>query len=482
VGAAGLVGDHPHIDLLSAIGPDDLRWSLALHALAGRRTNDPSLCCDRVVATERGFVPLDSETLPERGAHSFLTPNVFLASAHAIDLILPRLGTPVASRPEHVPIAAIVHPPNRRPEVLALESRIAEATKMTVAIALEFVELQRLFGSNGNAWPAGFDYNDLPPAEKNIQKRVAIRSKRANPENAPWHDLPAARLRLLRHRRDGLAWTILDWQDAIAEALEALPAVSHLLDNPTTFIADRWTARLRGLLRELHKRLASSWESRLLPPIDDAKLYNDLAALLERFDPFRDDLERLPPLSGRDGESALGQWAPRDMGPASGATPLDAGTIDRLAVRTAAEMVKALGDAKGTGAAQISVVLWEGAPHTERNVRLARTRSAYLEAHGNVAAALDLLKNAGNPVSRSTFYNHLDALDAEIPRWREAFQLSNPTGNLDGMRNVGSRGKTGATLGSLTVQVGWTLGLCASLTRAAMVRPPRRTEAWNATE
>lgn len=94
------------------------------------------------------------------------------------------------------------------------------------------------------------------------------------------------------------------------------------------------------------------------------------------------------------------------------------------------------------GPSRTEVVLWEGAEHNERNVRLARTRSAYLEAHGDVPAALNALKDSGNPVARSTFYNHLAALDVAIPRWRESVQLSNPTGNLDGMRNVGTRGKS----------------------------------------
>ncbi len=67
--------------------------------------------------------------------------------------------------------------------------------------------------------------------------------------------------------------------------------------------------------------------------------------------------------------------------------------------------------------ARNEVVLWEGAAHTERNIRLARTRSAYLEAHGDVLAAMDALKDSGNPVARSTFYNHLDAIDAANPRW-----------------------------------------------------------------
>lgn len=94
------------------------------------------------------------------------------------------------------------------------------------------------------------------------------------------------------------------------------------------------------------------------------------------------------------------------------------------------------------GPARTAIVLWEGADLTDRNIRLARTRTAYLEAHGDVTAAIEALKQAGSPVARSTFYNHLDALDVAIPRWRESVQLSNPTGNLDGMRNVGTRGKS----------------------------------------
>jgi len=91
---------------------------------------------------------------------------------------------------------------------------------------------------------------------------------------------------------------------------------------------------------------------------------------------------------------------------------------------------------------QTQVVLWEGAEHNVRNVRLARTRTAYLEAHGNVPAALKALNEDGIKMSRSTFYNHLEALDEAIPRWRATVQLSNSTGNLEGMRSVGTRRKS----------------------------------------
>lgn len=124
------------------------------------------------------------------------------------------------------------------------------------------------------------------------------------------------------------------------------------------------------------------------------------------------------------------------------AAAVDPHAIDRAAERAAEKMAHALGGNGNAATKATEVVLWEGAEHNERNVRLARTRSAYLEAHGDVPAAMRALKDSGNPVARSTFYNHLDALDVAIPRWRESVQLSNPTGNLDGMRKVGTRGKS----------------------------------------
>jgi HAMP domain-containing protein len=94
------------------------------------------------------------------------------------------------------------------------------------------------------------------------------------------------------------------------------------------------------------------------------------------------------------------------------------------------------------GPARTEVVLWEGAEHNERNVRLARTRSAYLEAHGNVAEALAALKADGNEIARRTFYNHLDALDTAIPHWRDSVQLCNQPAQMHGTRIVGTRGKS----------------------------------------
>ena len=74
----------------------------------------------------------------------------------------------------------------------------------------------------------------------------------------------------------------------------------------------------------------------------------------------------------------------------------------------------------------VTVVLWEGAEHSQRNVRLARTRTAYLEAHGNVRAAREALKQDGHPIGQSTFYEHLKTLDVECPGWRDSGQRGNP--------------------------------------------------------
>jgi hypothetical protein len=65
-----------------------------------------------------------------------------------------------------------------------------------------------------------------------------------------------------------------------------------------------------------------------------------------------------------------------------------------------------------------TITLWEGAENTPVNIRRARTRSAFLEAHGDVQEARKALEREGNPVPQSTFYKHLSDLDAQTPQWR----------------------------------------------------------------
>lgn len=85
---------------------------------------------------------------------------------------------------------------------------------------------------------------------------------------------------------------------------------------------------------------------------------------------------------------------------------------------------------------QTQVILWEGAEPTKRNITLARSRTAYLEAHGNVAAALETLKQDGHEIGQSTLYDHLNVLDKVNPRWRESVLLSNRPGNLENGVNL----------------------------------------------
>lgn len=207
-----------------------------------------------------------------------------------------------------------------------------------------------------------------------------------------------------------------DWCDAIATAKETAksPAVAAIMDAGEARPAHRWTTQtiidLDNLAGTLH-------------PVG-----------IGGFDGLGFIQHGLPPLPMDFPARADAVWKRiaelRSIPVSAVPPPPNSPPIDSALL------------ASPPGPARTEVVLWEGAALTEHNIRLARTRSAYLEAHGNVPAALAALEATENKVSRSTFYNHLDALDKEIPRWRESVQLSNPTGYLDGMRKVGTRGKS----------------------------------------
>ncbi len=121
------------------------------------------------------------------------------------------------------------------------------------------------------------------------------------------------------------------------------------------------------------------------------------------------------------------------------------------ACRLLAELIDPVALRSPAGGAEVrtetQVILWEGAEHSKRNIRLARTRTAYSEAHGNVRVALKALQAEGNGISKSTFYSHLDALDREIPGWRDRVLVSDQNGNPDNLRRAGTRGKTRGQVG-----------------------------------
>lgn len=94
------------------------------------------------------------------------------------------------------------------------------------------------------------------------------------------------------------------------------------------------------------------------------------------------------------------------------------------------------------GSKTTTVVLWEGAEHTERNVKLARTRTAYLEAHGDVSEALKALNRDDCSIGQSTFYEHLNKLDQETPGWRGGVRRdSGPSGKSEIGGQTGIREK-----------------------------------------
>jgi hypothetical protein len=126
------------------------------------------------------------------------------------------------------------------------------------------------------------------------------------------------------------------------------------------------------------------------------------------------------------------------------AAAVDPGAIDRVAERAAEKVAHVFGGGNGAvgGPARTEVVLWEGAEHNERNVRLARTRSAYLEAHGKVAKALAALEAGGNAIGKSTIYDHLNALDDLRPGWRAHVLVPGASGNPENGVTVRTREKT----------------------------------------
>ena len=65
-----------------------------------------------------------------------------------------------------------------------------------------------------------------------------------------------------------------------------------------------------------------------------------------------------------------------------------------------------------------TVVMWDGADLSDKHIKLARVRTAYLEAHGEVKAAMAELKKQKIKISLSTFYKYVEDLDRIDPAWR----------------------------------------------------------------
>ncbi len=95
----------------------------------------------------------------------------------------------------------------------------------------------------------------------------------------------------------------------------------------------------------------------------------------------------------------------------------------------------------------VTVVLWEGAEHSERNIGLARTRTAFLEAHGDETDAMEAMTMAGRRIARSTYYAHLNALDIACPGWRAGVRQSGSPGQPDKSDRAGLHEKRRAKSG-----------------------------------
>lgn len=71
------------------------------------------------------------------------------------------------------------------------------------------------------------------------------------------------------------------------------------------------------------------------------------------------------------------------------------------------------------------VFMWPGAEHSEKNTKIARVRTAYLEAQGKVTAAMAELKKQKFKISTSTFYKYIADLDRLDPEWRQRTPIPN---------------------------------------------------------
>jgi hypothetical protein len=140
--------------------------------------------------------------------------------------------------------------------------------------------------------------------------------------------------------------------------------------------------------------------------------------------------QRLPPDLAEEMLAFFERWvaeaSPSPIGDTKApALPAGADAIERAAERAAEKFARANGGnghaaRRGDAGTTRCIYLWPGAAPTKHNVRLARTRDAYLKHRGNVAKALAALEAEGNPIAQSTFYNHLKELDKAIPGWRDS--------------------------------------------------------------
>lgn len=88
------------------------------------------------------------------------------------------------------------------------------------------------------------------------------------------------------------------------------------------------------------------------------------------------------------------------------------------------------------------VILWEGAEVSDKNIKLARVRTAFLETGGSVRETRDELRRNDISLSTATIYRYLNLLDELIPGWRRSFSFSQSMRNRENLHVVRSRQKS----------------------------------------
>lgn len=203
---------------------------------------------------------------------------------------------------------------------------------------------------------------------------------------------------------------------ASAKELATSPAVAAIMDAGEIRPMQKWTAqatfdldKLAGLLHPIHVGGTDGMGFIRcgLPPMP-----TDFPTYVKAVGMRRDELRSIP---------------------ATAVPPASVVSLEQVEqlVRT---VVKSAKDKQQT------IVLWGGADNTPYNQRVALSCSAYLEAHGVVRKALQVLKREGHKYSQTSFYSYLAYRDKHDPGWR-AGVVSVQVGKLENGVSPRHRGK-----------------------------------------
>lgn len=246
-----------------------------------------------------------------------------------------------------------------------------------------------------------------------------------------WIDTAPDRRQQVRRRAID---TTLMLRKLIDEAQQLVPEAASWMDGRDQPAADRWSTRTIRYLQDLRSAILKNHEDGMCPSALPMIRVGVPDALKEHAEHVH---ERM-----REAAAVRDVGDQRGVSPASVSADLLAQAVGRALEKVAPDLIASANAARRPLPATTQVVLWEGAEQSERTIRLARTRSAYLEAQGNVSAAMEALEKDGNPIGKSTFYDHLKALDSLSLGWRNDVLLSGASGNLENGVSVRTRRKS----------------------------------------